>query len=139
MPDAVLTSGTAQVEERLHEALSQQVPVSLCDVSSREMPERLPRPEYPGHFEVRRVSRAGIFRFLTRQLFLTPCWRKTSAISRIRLRHRYLLQLQSSSVVPQTPGPTKARSRSELKLGDYNHDAPGMFIQRGGEYQESIH
>ena len=52
MPDAVLTSGTAQVEERLHEALGQQVPVSLYDGASREMPERLPRPEYPGHFVV---------------------------------------------------------------------------------------
>jgi transposase InsO family protein len=58
-------------QERPHEALGQQVPVSRYDVSSREMPERLPRPEYPGHFEIRRVSRAGTFRFQTRQLFLS--------------------------------------------------------------------
>jgi putative transposase len=58
-------------QERPHEALSQQTPASRYRGSERAMPERLPEPEYPGHFEVRRVSRAGTFRFKHRQLFLS--------------------------------------------------------------------
>lgn len=58
-------------QERPHEALGQETPASWYHASERAMPERLPEPEYPGHFEVRRVSRAGTFRFQTKQLFLS--------------------------------------------------------------------
>lgn len=58
-------------QERPHEALQMQTPASLYAPSGRPMPERIPAPEYPGHYLVRRVSRAGTFRFKNRQLFLS--------------------------------------------------------------------
>jgi len=45
--------------ERPHEALGQQTPASVYHPSARTFPNRLPKVEYPGHFEVRRVSRNG--------------------------------------------------------------------------------
>ena len=50
-------------EERPHEALGQQTPASIYRPSSRPFPERIPPIEYPGHFEVRRVSRNGGIRW----------------------------------------------------------------------------
>ena len=35
------------------------------------MPDRPPQPEYPGHVEVRRVSRCGTFKMKGRQRFLS--------------------------------------------------------------------
>ena len=35
------------------------------------MPGRIRLPEYPSHFEVRRVSNAGCFRLHSRQVFLS--------------------------------------------------------------------
>ena len=35
------------------------------------MPTKLPKPAYPGHYLVRRVSNAGTFRFQSRQLFIS--------------------------------------------------------------------
>ncbi len=35
------------------------------------MPDALPDPGYAAHYEVRRVSTAGMFRFKQRQLFLS--------------------------------------------------------------------
>lgn len=35
------------------------------------MPDALPEPKYPGHFEVRWVAKCGTFRFKKRQLFLS--------------------------------------------------------------------
>ena len=49
--------------ERLHERLGNQTPASFYQPSSRPYPERLPPLEYPGHFEVRRVSRNGGIRW----------------------------------------------------------------------------
>jgi putative transposase len=45
--------------ERPHEALGNKVPASRYDASPRPLPSRLPALEYPGHFEVRRVSPIG--------------------------------------------------------------------------------
>ena len=42
--------------ERPHEALAMDTPDSLYKHSRRSYPSRLARPEYPDHFEVRRVS-----------------------------------------------------------------------------------
>lgn len=44
-------------EERPHEALDQNTPASRYQPSRRALPTRLPPIEYPGHFEVRLVSR----------------------------------------------------------------------------------
>jgi len=44
-------------DERPHEALNQETPASRDAPSAREMPRRLAPIEYPGHFELRLVSR----------------------------------------------------------------------------------
>ncbi len=47
--------------ERPHEALKQETPASQYRVSSKKMPAKLKKMEYPGHYEVRLVSKnAGI-------------------------------------------------------------------------------
>ncbi len=50
-------------EQRPHEALRQRPPASVYWPSPRPFPTRLRTPEYPGHFEVRRVSRNGGIRW----------------------------------------------------------------------------
>ena len=35
------------------------------------MPSTLPEPGYPGHYQVRRVSKSGMFRFDARQIFIS--------------------------------------------------------------------
>lgn len=44
---------------RPHEALNQEAPASCYHPSTRPYPSRIPPIEYPGHLEVRRVSRNG--------------------------------------------------------------------------------
>jgi hypothetical protein len=44
-------------DERPHEALDQETPASVYRPSPRALPRTLTPIEYPGHFEVRRVSR----------------------------------------------------------------------------------
>lgn len=46
-------------------------PASRWAPSPRPYPERIAPPEYPGHFEVRRVSNAGTFRLHSGQHFLS--------------------------------------------------------------------
>jgi transposase InsO family protein len=58
-------------EERPHEALNDETPARRWRPSAREMPSRISLPEYPSHFEVRRVSNAGCFRLHSRQVFLS--------------------------------------------------------------------
>ena len=57
--------------ERPHGALDGDVPADRYAPSPRPMPERPPEPEYPGHFEVRRVSRCGTSKMRGRQRFLS--------------------------------------------------------------------
>lgn len=57
--------------ERPHGALDGDTPRSRYRRSEREMPDVLPEPEYPAHLEIRRVSRAGTFRFKKQLLFLS--------------------------------------------------------------------
>jgi len=57
--------------ERPHEALGGQTPGSLYVRSTRELPETLPKPEYPGHCEVRQVRANGILYFKNQQIFLS--------------------------------------------------------------------
>jgi putative transposase len=58
-------------ELRPHEALNDDTPASRWQPSARAYPERIAPPEYPGHFEVRRVSNAGTFRLHADQPFLS--------------------------------------------------------------------
>jgi len=50
-------------EERPHEHLNQKSPAQLYAPSPRPYPNRLPEPQYPGHFEVRKVSKNGGIRW----------------------------------------------------------------------------
>ena len=56
--------------ERPHDALGGDTPASRYAGSRRPYPERLPTPEYPGHFLVKRVTDAGTFRFQQRLLYI---------------------------------------------------------------------
>jgi putative transposase len=58
-------------EERPHEALGMQTPGSLWRPSSRAYPTRIAGPEYPEHFEVRRVKSGGTIRFRGRLPFVS--------------------------------------------------------------------
>ena len=56
---------------RPHEALAQRTPASAHARSAREYPERVPDPEYPLHWERRRVRRDGSLKFQGRQPHLS--------------------------------------------------------------------
>lgn len=56
---------------RPHEALDDETPASRWTPSSRAYPERIPKPEYPAHLEIRRVSNCGTFRINCAQVFLS--------------------------------------------------------------------
>ena len=57
--------------ERPHEALNDEAPASVWLPSSRPFPNRLSSPEYPGHFELRRVSNAGHFKMGAQHHFIS--------------------------------------------------------------------
>lgn len=58
-------------DERPHQALDGETPSSIWTPSSRPLPTQVPLPNYPGHYELRRVSNDGAFRFKCRQIFLS--------------------------------------------------------------------
>jgi len=58
-------------EERPHAALGGKTPASLWTPSSRRLPGRVLPWEYPGHYLVRGISRAGNFCFQNRPVFLS--------------------------------------------------------------------
>lgn len=58
-------------EERPHEALGQLTPASLYRASCRAMPARIPEPEYPPYFEVRRVAHSGTIKWRSGLVFLS--------------------------------------------------------------------
>ena len=57
--------------DRPHDALGGAVPASRYAPSPRPMPDVLPGPEYPGHYEVRYLSKDGNVRFKTKQFFVS--------------------------------------------------------------------
>lgn len=57
--------------EQPHESLGGRVPDDAWPPSPRPYPERLKGPEYPGHMEVRKVSRYGAIRLHRKQLFIS--------------------------------------------------------------------
>jgi putative transposase len=56
---------------RPHQALQDRTPSQLYVCSSRSYPARPPEPEYPAHFEVRRVKPDGTIKWQGRRLFIT--------------------------------------------------------------------
>ncbi|MEX0692723.1 MAG: integrase core domain-containing protein [Gemmatimonadales bacterium] len=56
--------------ERPHERLGQATPGSRYRPSPRPYPARLPPPDYPGHFLVKKITTGGTFRFRDRLLYL---------------------------------------------------------------------
>ena len=58
-------------QERPHEGLQMKRPGQVYQASVRPYPEREPKVEYPGHFEVRRVSEGGCIKWRQRIVFLT--------------------------------------------------------------------
>lgn len=58
-------------QERPHEALKDDTPAQHWKPSAKEYSGRLRRPEYPGHFEIRRISACGAFRLHSGQYFLS--------------------------------------------------------------------
>ncbi len=57
--------------ERPHEALAMQRPAEVYRPSRRRLPRRIKPYDYPGHYLVRKVSRAGTIRVLRRQIFVS--------------------------------------------------------------------
>jgi hypothetical protein len=57
--------------ERPHDGIDGDLPAERWTPSPRLYPERIAPPEYPSHFEVRRVSSAGTFRLKAHQPFLS--------------------------------------------------------------------
>ena len=57
--------------ERPHESLGQCPPASCYAPSTREFPKSLPQPEYPGHFDVRRVGKNGMLAWSGQLFWLT--------------------------------------------------------------------
>jgi transposase InsO family protein len=58
-------------QERPHEALEMKTPASLYVPSPRPLPSQLPEPCYPGHFQVRLVSKSSMFRLHHRPIFIS--------------------------------------------------------------------
>jgi transposase InsO family protein len=56
--------------DRPHESLDNRMPSELYTPSSRRYPRRLPEPEYPGHFEVRKVRQDGFICWKSKHIFL---------------------------------------------------------------------
>ncbi len=57
-------------QERPHESLGQRPPATAYEPAARAYPKQLPEPEYPGHWERRRVRRDGGVKFQGRMYFL---------------------------------------------------------------------
>lgn len=62
-------------EVRPHHALEMKRPASLYTPSERPYPADLPDPVYPGHFELRRITKIGVFSWKQRQIFITEALR----------------------------------------------------------------
>ena len=58
-------------EERPHEALGMKRPAELYRASKRPMPRQIEPYDYPAHYLVRRVSRAGTIRVFKKQVFVS--------------------------------------------------------------------
>jgi transposase InsO family protein len=61
---------------RPHEALGDRTPAEYYHDSNRPCPRRLPAIDYPGHFELRRISHCGSFKWRNRSIFLGSVFTK---------------------------------------------------------------
>lgn len=57
--------------DRPHQSLGGKTPAEVYRPSSRPYPEKLPGLEYPGHFQVRRVSSSGFIKLHAKRVFLS--------------------------------------------------------------------
>lgn len=57
-------------DHRGHQGIGGAIPASLHSSSPRTMPSTIPRPEYPGHYEVRRVSSTGQISICGQRIYL---------------------------------------------------------------------
>jgi transposase InsO family protein len=62
-------------EQRPHHALQLKTPASLYTPSARPFPDDIPDPVYPAHFELRRVTKIGVFLWKQHPVFLTEALR----------------------------------------------------------------
>lgn len=62
--------------DRPHEAIGGRVPTELYVPSPRKYPQRIPEPEYPGHFEVRAVRPNGYIKWKGNPVFLAETLRR---------------------------------------------------------------
>jgi len=58
-------------DDRPHESLGDRPPATRYVPSARPLPARLPQVEYPGHYEIRRVSSRGSVSWKGRPVFLS--------------------------------------------------------------------
>lgn len=58
-------------EQRPHQALADRTPAQFYRPSNRLLSMRTEPADYPGHFEVRRVRREGVIRWLGRSVFVS--------------------------------------------------------------------
>lgn len=56
--------------ERCHQGIDGVIPSRLYRRSPRQMPEKIAPPEYPGHFEVRKVQQTGVINICGTRIFL---------------------------------------------------------------------
>jgi hypothetical protein len=54
-------------QERPHEGLGQKPPTALYETAQRPYPKQVSEPEYPGHWERRRVRHDGSVKFQGRE------------------------------------------------------------------------
>lgn len=62
--------------ERPHQALDQKRPAEVWSPSKRAFPDRIPMPDYPQHYLLRRVFRTGHIKFKNKLLFLSQTLQK---------------------------------------------------------------
>jgi transposase InsO family protein len=62
--------------ERPHQALGNKRPAQIWSPSPRPLPRRVPKPNYPGHYQVRLVVSTGHIKFKNRLLFLSQTLNK---------------------------------------------------------------
>lgn len=61
-------------EERPHHALQLETPASLYRPSERRYPAEIADPTYPAHFELRRVTKIGVFSWYRHQIFVSQAF-----------------------------------------------------------------